>query len=282
MKKHIQLMVVAALAAATLAAPGQPALADNCYVESPNVPNCVAAVEGLAEGELYFVSEGPNQTTVIEIFPAPVGMAVDPAVDPNAPTGDVSLATPDPTDGPLPAETMVPFERSSTNNCFKYGNARAEVARDGMCPPLHWARNNATTAYAVVEDHTGSRWSVYSGAIYWAGNARFNVTYTRSCSSSYHCVKVYEGNYGATGWLGITRITYDGYHHMTSVQIQFNNSYSTTAAQRAQAACHEQGHAFGLGHNVSNASCMYGTATGNSSSGTSDDMNQLTYNTYDH
>jgi hypothetical protein len=258
--------------------------ADNCYVESPNVPNCVNAAREAADDQLAAADDATRDyTTEVEYFAPPPGAAVDPVADPLAPMALDAPATPElDSDGPLPATNLLAIAgQSSTKNCFGYGNARGMKAKDGVCPPLHWNRGGSATTYIRIEDHTGSAWPVHTAANYWTGSARVDMLYTTACPSSYHCVKVYEGRYGATGWVGLTKVTYDGYHHITNVSIQYNDSYTMTAAQHLTTTCHEQGHALGLEHNLSTSSCLY-YRVGSATTGTSDDMNELYYNMYDH
>jgi len=128
-----------------------------------------------------------------------------------------------------------------------------------------------------VHDGTGSAWPVQSKATYWNASA-VDVGY--GCHTNYHCVPVMEGKYGGTGWLSQTSYRVDQFHRFTYVSVQFNDSYSTTAAEKAEAVCHELGHVAGLGYESSNVSCMNAVADGTHEYASNDDFDQLAYHTY--
>lgn len=175
---------------------------------------------------------------------------------------------------PSVAPTSVPGDSGCS-----YGSARGETPTG--CPPIHWARSNTTHAYWYVEDHTGAAWPVYSAQITWNKSCCVGAYYAGTrCSSSYHCVPAYEGYYGA-GFLGATSISYDTSHHIVSVKIYYNDSYSLTRSQHLHVTCQEQGHAMGLGHSVSSTSCM-NDQTLTPTVPNSDDYGELQYEIYTH
>jgi hypothetical protein len=152
------------------------------------------------------------------------------------------------------------------------------------CPSAHWERFTTVHAYMYLEDHTGTAWPVYASQIEWNKSCCVGAYYAGTqCKSSFHCVKVTEGHFGATGWVRLTTYTVDSNHHFISVKIQYSDSYSMTAAQHRQTTCHEQGHALGLGHNGSTASCLYYAILSSAPKyPTSDDFNMLKYRIYNH
>jgi len=248
--------------------------ADTGWVCTPDVP-------------VGYLTADTSLTTTIDILAAPDdAVAIDTAPDPNAPIPvpnvsvdpdtSVSLQNPPP-EGP---PTNGPY-------CSGWGTAtwqNAVAAKTGNgtlnCPPDHWYKG-----YYYIDDHTSSAWPVSHYTSYWRGGTDLSVGY--GCPSSSHCVKVVDGKYGTvdskTGkkkWIGLTTFTVDGHNRFTMESVQFNDSWSLTPAEHSEAVCHELGHTAGLGHETQNVSCMYYADDGTHTSGSSDDFNQLYYNTY--
>lgn len=113
----------------------------------------------------------------------------------------------------------------------------------------------------IVEDHTSSRWPVRWAVAQWSlANTSFGT-----CVSGVPCVVVTEvGNLPASNEIGLTRTTWapTDPSYPQQITIQFSDNDPSSAAQRAQAACHEFGHAYGLNHDLTggcmNASVGYG------------------------
>jgi len=133
-----------------------------------------------------------------------------------------------------------------------------------------------------VEDHTSSNFLVYAQVnytrnitggqvpIYYINNSIRSCAYYASQGSP-NCIKTYNGNYGATGWLGRT-LTED-FRALTGEMVpitivQFNSYYlegngpAATAHARNVTLCHEIGHAVGLWYHRPDTdyvnSCMVG------------------------
>jgi hypothetical protein len=125
----------------------------------------------------------------------------------------------------------------------------------------HWARPSGMYRYATFVNNTNG-WGIDISASDWNAGTYLSSEIVQSVSScpgsNYHCVPVNEGNYGNTGWYGITSINYDPTsHHMSSASIKLNNYYNATATVRQHTACQETGHAQGLAHSYVNTStCM--------------------------
>lgn len=163
--------------------------------------------------------------------------------------------------------------------CAIAGYVEAQAYHERAVPlpiapvPANIVSVNPSTVYAwpratvYVEDHTGNRWDIHRAVYDWQWGTRVNVIYG-GCRHAMPCVRVYEGNYGRTGYVG--RTVYDsvpnpGKWHWTGrtwvmggvTRIYMNNSYPTTVRQRQQAACHETGHSLGIIDHTGPDSCMY-------------------------
>jgi hypothetical protein len=122
----------------------------------------------------------------------------------------------------------------------------------------------------MVEDHTGARWSVDRAVSLWNSGTGVTLVSGR-CRAHVPCIRVYEGSYGQkVGWEGQTAYDTTRWHWrgdtytMAGVTvIRFNNSITwATRVQRDDAACHELGHAVGIGPHSKSRSCMYYVADG--------------------
>ena len=138
------------------------------------------------------------------------------------------------------------------------------------CAPFYGTASAACTgkwtygAYndpkVCAEDYTGTSWPVHDAQAEWYKAAGIDLYYHYfdGCSSSYHPVWVYEGNFG-TDWYAQTYYVFTSSSHVyrKSATISLNNQITPkTYGARRSVACHELGHALGLGHNTSTASCM--------------------------
>jgi hypothetical protein len=125
----------------------------------------------------------------------------------------------------------------------------------------HWYRGATAVAQVYFVDHTGVRWPVNASVIKWNEASRLGAYYSNPGTCPFHCVQVYEGNYGS-GWYGLTTLSVDANKHFIAgnMKIQLNNSLSTTQNQRQSIACQEEGHAIGIDHQSATNSCMYPTA----------------------
>lgn len=137
------------------------------------------------------------------------------------------------------------------------------TARTIQCPPAHWANNGHAHPQVYFVDHTGSAWPVDQATYTWNQAQGIDSLYTWGSCPGYggtHCVNVNDANYGATGWVGLTTYQLGSNNNFVDgkVFVRLNDyPYGVNAAGHRQAACHEQGHALGMGHNTSTSSCLY-------------------------
>jgi hypothetical protein len=153
-------------------------------------------------------------------------------------------------------ETSTAVVAVSTESC-SYGTARSLG-----CPPLHWRNNGYSDPQVYFNDHAGANWPTDAAVYTWNQSYGIDSYYRwNSCSSAAgtHCVNVWDANAGPTKWAGRTTYSWDSGRNLIdgSVYVQFNDYYSYNADGFRQNACHELGHALGLGHNVQDYSCMW-------------------------
>jgi hypothetical protein len=123
----------------------------------------------------------------------------------------------------------------------------------------HWHRGtNAQVTVYVEKTRVGATNGSYikRAGIEWARSSRIRVVFVKRCASRYYCVKVYEGSTTRplAGW---TTLNYDPKTNTAWYgSLHLNNRYLTSASARRKTAYHELGHAFGLGHRRTGATCM--------------------------
>ncbi len=153
-----------------------------------------------------------------------------------------------------------------------------------MCPPVDdrfgaKLSDPAATIRASI-DHTGSGWPMTAIVPSWnraVGVDSYYRWHTGGCpGNGTHCPHAYSGNYGGTGWAGLTEYSYDGNGYFVdgAVTMKLNDYYAGSASLRRDTACHEAGHVLGLGHNTSTGSCLY-FQQGSGQNPNSDDLNLL-------
>ncbi|GIH05056.1 hypothetical protein Rhe02_31230 [Rhizocola hellebori] len=133
----------------------------------------------------------------------------------------------------------------------------------------HWIGSHPAVYFL---DHTGSLWPVYESVVKWNESTAIDSGYrfSYSCPSSAHCVDVYDGDFGATGWVGGTYYTFSGLS-ITAAVVDLNDHQGTgyiptnDAKWHRETTCHELGHALGLDHNLFETSCLRAGHTANRS-----------------
>jgi hypothetical protein len=147
-------------------------------------------------------------------------------------------------------------EAAAAPSCA-YGTARPLNG----CPPIGWARNGYLNPRIYFRDYSAPIWPVGRAATKWNESTHVRVERTtRACpGNGTHCVKVVSSDYGTTGWIGLTTYSWDGNRKFRDgkVDVKLNDHYVTNETMGWAVACHELGHAIGLGHNTSKSSCMY-------------------------
>jgi hypothetical protein len=123
----------------------------------------------------------------------------------------------------------------------------------------HWYRgSNAQVTVYVEKTRVGAtNWSyVKRAGIEWARSGRIRIVFVKRFPSRYYCLQVYEGS-STRRLAGWTTLNYDPKTNVAWYgSVHLNNRYLTTASARRKTACHELGHAVGLGHRRTGRTCM--------------------------
>jgi len=122
-----------------------------------------------------------------------------------------------------------------------------------------WYRgsNREVTVYLEKTRVGATNWTYLKRAgAEWSRSRRVRIVFVNRCPSTLYCVKVYDGRWNKpmAGWATLNRDPRTNYAWYGSLHL--NNRYLTSSAARRKAACHELGHAIGLGHRRSGRTCM--------------------------
>lgn len=205
------------------------------------------AVEEAGEGHVFALTRSADgSVTTRSYLPAP-GVSVTQLHRSLRAAGVTGLVD--------PASSEASSTVAAAPSC-SYGTARPLNG----CPPIGWARNGYLNPRIYFKDSSAAIWPAGRAATKWNESTHVRVERTTgSCpGAGTHCVPVVSSNYGDTDWIGLTTYSYsDRKFRDGRVDIKFNDFYVRNENMGRAVACHELGHAIGLGHNTSKSSCMY-------------------------
>lgn len=120
----------------------------------------------------------------------------------------------------------------------------------------HWPRG---TVY--VENHAGRLWDVHRAAESIDNGSRLNLISVWRCPPNTQCIRVFARATMPGNTVGKAVIVWSGTRTIR-VDVYLDRRWSRHQSYRTRLglACHELGHAVGLGHSSSRGSCMYPTA----------------------
>ena len=136
-------------------------------------------------------------------------------------------------------------------------------------PCVRWANNGWSDPQVYFRDWTPANWPVDVSVYEWnkaVGVDSYYMWHTTACpsvSTGKHCVNVYDATCpvpGLSGKVGCTDsvITSGNLFVDGSVKVYLNTALDGNGEDNRGTACHELGHALGMGHNMreNGASCM--------------------------
>lgn len=223
-------------------------------------PAVVGAAAAPAVTDVLAIRTNPDGTTTYTSYRTPVGVTAAQLYHGLKAEGVVGLQDPSASS----ITTMDVFQ------CY-YGTAYA--LNGGQCPAAQWKTSGRARPLVHFNDHSSSAWPVMAAGAKWNESCCVDVTVGFGyCSSAtgQHCVHVWSDTYGRTNsdgtpkWVGLTTWSLDSQRYFVenSMSVQLNDSYNDySAAQHRNTACHELGHAIGVGHNASKSSCVYPSVT---------------------
>lgn len=130
--------------------------------------------------------------------------------------------------------------------------AMAVPATAGHALQQHWVkRGDILTVFLV--DHTKGRFPVTQAIHRWNRSPVLHIVKRNECPPNRGCISVYLKGMRQ---LGVTTLYQDRDRHLVGVRVDLTANRPLSGNQRLSLACHELGHAVGLGHRSGGETCM--------------------------
>jgi hypothetical protein len=202
----------------------------------------------------------PDGTTHVTVIPVPEGTTAQRLYAELTAAGVTNLMSPHQVSAALAAPCT-------------WGHAEGFDAT--LWPCIRWANNGWSDPQVYFRDWTPANWPVDVSVYEWnkaVGVDSYYIWHTTACpstSTGKHCVNVYDATCpvpGLANKVGCTdyRITSGNLFIDGSVKVYLNTALDGNGEDNRGTACHELGHALGVGHNQGekSTSCLAMTKPG--------------------
>jgi predicted Zn-dependent protease len=130
-------------------------------------------------------------------------------------------------------------------------------ATTGHSAGYHWAGTGERAITVIDSVKVGWDPALTAAVTNWNVSNFIDMTVTpgsltkrsrKRCTPTLNSIHVCNYAYGRTGWAGLAKVFFDQNFHIVKANARLNATYVRSASKMQAVACHEIGHALGLGH----------------------------------